>query len=63
VVSLLGVFVDMSFTVRRSNDLIYLFIVDVVYGNVLFLLLIVAELHCERADVSAVLLELPLFVV
>ena len=38
-------------------------VVDVVYGKVLFLLLIVAELHCERAYVPAVLLELPLFVV
>jgi hypothetical protein len=32
-------------------------------GNVLSLLLIIAELYCERADVSAVLLELPLLVV
>jgi hypothetical protein len=38
-------------------------VVYVVYGKVLSLLSIVAELHCERADVSAVFLELPLPVV
>jgi hypothetical protein len=38
-------------------------VVGVVYGEVLSLLLIVAELYCERAYVPAVLLELPLLVV
>ena len=38
-------------------------VVDVVYGNVLSLLSVVAELYCKRADVSAMFLELPLLMV
>ena len=38
-------------------------VVDVMYSKVLSLLLNVAELYCERADISAVFLKLLLLIV